>query len=144
MAMLIVLPSCGGGGSGGGGGGGTPNPVPHITSLSPSQVAAGSQIGTITINGSNFLSNSTVTLGGVAVSGYMPSSDQIVIYPSTSQLATVAQLPVVVTNPAPGGGPSSPMNFVVTTGTPTGNFSVTFTATSGPLTHSQNFTLVVQ
>jgi Pro-kumamolisin, activation domain/Bacterial Ig-like domain (group 3) len=144
IALLILLPSCGGGGNSGGGGGGTLNPVPHIISLNPSQVAAGSQIGIITVDGSNFLANSTVTLGGVAASGYMPSSNQIVIYPSTNQLATVAQLPVVVTNPAPGGGPSSPVNFVVTTGTPTGSFSVTFTASSGPLTHSQTFTMVVQ
>jgi hypothetical protein len=143
LATALLLPSCGGG-SNGGGGGGHNNPVPSITSLSPSQVAAGSQINSITVNGANFMSSSTVTLGGVAASGYMPSPNQIVIFPSTSQLATVAQLPVVVTNPGPGGGPSKPMNLVVTTGTPTGNFNITITAASGGLTHSTQLNLYVQ
>ena len=148
IALLILVPSCGGGssggGGGGGGGGGTPNPVPHVTSLSPAQVAAGSQINSLTINGTNFMGTATVTIGGVPATGYIQSSSQIVVFPSANQLGTVGQLPVVVTNPGPGGGPSSPINFVVTTGTPTGNFTVTYSASSGGLTHSQQFSLVVQ
>jgi Pro-kumamolisin, activation domain/Bacterial Ig-like domain (group 3) len=145
LAIALTLPSCGGGG-GGGVGVGQNNPVPSITSLSPAQVAAGSQINgqSVTVNGTNFMTNSAVTLGGVPVTAYANSATQIAFAPSTSQLATVAQLPVVVTNPAPGGGPSNAVNFVVTTGTPTGNFSITFTASSGGLTHSQTFQLVVQ
>lgn len=143
MAIMLMLPSCGGGG-GSGGGGGNNNPVPAISSLSPSKVAAGSQINNITINGSNFMNTSTITLGGVAPSGYIQSATQIVITPSTSQLATVAQLPVVVTNPGPGGGPSNSANFVVTTGTPTGNSTITVTGTAGGLTHSVQLSLIVQ
>jgi hypothetical protein len=90
------------------------------------------------------MSNSGVTVGGATVSGYMPSANQIVVFLSASQLATVGKIPVVVTNPPPGGGPSSPVNFVVTTGTPTGNFSVTVTANSGGLTHSTQISLIVQ
>jgi hypothetical protein len=144
LAIVLTLPSCGGGGSGVGV---VPNnPVPSITSLSPAQVAAGSQINgqSVTVNGTNFMTNSTVTLGGVPITAYTNSASQIAFAPSTSQLATVAQLPVVVTNPAPGGGPSNAVNFVVTTGTPTGYFNITFTASSGGLTHSNTFTLVVQ
>ena len=143
LAIMLTLPSCGGGSS-------PPpppphrNPVPSITSLSPSQVAAGSQVDNLTINGANFMSNSGVTLGGATMSGYMPTANQIVVSLSASQLATVAQIPVVVTNPPPGGGPSSPVNFVVTTGTPTGNFNITVTATSGGLAHSTQMYLIVQ
>jgi hypothetical protein len=148
LAIGLILPSCGGGsgGGGGGGGGGTQNPVPSITSLSPAQIAAGSQIngGYVTANGTNFMTNSAVTLGGVPVSAYTNSATQIAFAPSTIQLATVAQLPLVVTNPPPGGGSSNAVNFVVTTGTPTGSSSITFTASSGGLTHSQTFQLVVQ
>ena len=36
------------------------------------------------------------------------------------------------------------MNFVVTTGTPTGNFNVTITASSGGLTRTANLSLNVQ
>lgn len=145
LAIMLTLPSCGGGSS-------PPppppppppnNPVPSITSLSPSQVATGSQINTVTVNGTNFMSTSTLTLGGVVAGGYL-SSTQMFISPSTSQLATVAQLPVVVTNPTPGGGPSNAVNFVVTTGTPTGNFNITITATSGGLTRTTPLYLYVQ
>lgn len=148
LAICLTLPRCGGGssaGGGGGGGGGTNNPVPAITSLNPSQVAAGSQLSNgITINGTNFMNTSTVTMGGAQAFGNIQSSTQIVIYPSTDQLATVANLPVIVKNPAPGGGPSAPVNFVVTTGTPTGFFPITVNASSGPLAHSTVLYLYVQ
>jgi hypothetical protein len=75
---------------------------------------------------------------------YIAGSSQFVLYPAASQLAAVAQLPVVVTNPGPGGGPSNAMNFVVTTGTPTGSYYVTITATGGGFTHSQQLYLQVQ
>jgi len=143
LAIALMLPSCGGSSSGGGGGGGTPNPVPSITSISPSQVAAGSQVSNITVDGTNFMSTSTVTLGGSVCGAYM-SSTQILCSPSTNQLSTVAQLPVVVTNPTPGGRPSNSVNFVVTTGTPTGVFNITISAASGGLTHSTPFYLSVQ
>jgi hypothetical protein len=146
LAITLTFPSCGGGsgGGGGGGGGGQKNPVPSITSLSPAKVAAGSQIyPSITVNGTNFMSTSTVTLDGVVAGSYM-SPTQMLIYPTTSQLATVAQLPVVVTNPAPGGGASNAVNFVVTTGTPTGNFNITITASGGGFTHTATLYLYVQ
>ena len=143
VGITVMLPSCGGGNSGGGGGGGNSNPVPHITSLSPSQVAAGSQIfNGITVNGTNFMSTSTLKFGGVVAGAYI-SSTQMLISP-TNQLATVGQVPVIVTNPSPGGGPSNTVNFVVTTGTPTGNFSITINATSGGLTRSTQLYLSVQ
>jgi len=148
MATALILPSCGGGSSGSGaatgGGGGQKNPVPSITSLSPAQVAAGSQIYPgITINGTNFIGTSTVTLGGVATGWYV-SPTQMMTSPTTSQLATISQLPVVVTNPGPGGGASTPVNFVVTTGTPTGSFNVIITASGGGFTHNTTLYLHVQ
>jgi hypothetical protein len=117
--------------------------VPTITSLSPAQVAAGSQNTTVTVNGTNFMSTSTMTLGSAATGWYV-SSNQMAFSPSANQLTTVAQLPVVVTNPGPGGGPSNAVNFGVTTGTPTGNFNVTITATSGGLTRTTTLYLYVQ
>jgi hypothetical protein len=146
LAVGLVLPSCGGGsggGGGGGGGGGNNNPVPSITSISPSQVAAGSQLYNLTVNGSNFMSTSTVTLGGVNAGSWV-SSTQMYVYPSQAQLAATGQLPIVVTNPAPGGGVSNSANFVVTSGTPTGNFNLTITATGAGFTHSIPVYLQVQ
>jgi Pro-kumamolisin, activation domain/Bacterial Ig-like domain (group 3) len=141
--VFVVLPSCGGG-SGGGGGGGTPNPVPSISSLNPAQIAAGSQIQNLYVNGSNFLSSSTVTYNGTLHNSALQSNNQIQIALGPADVATTGQYPVVVTNPSPGGGASTPVNFAVVTGTPTGNFYVTLTATSGPITHSTTLSMNVQ
>jgi len=147
LATAFLLPSCGGGGSnggGGGGGGGNNNPVPHITSINPNQMAAGSQImTTVTVNGTNFMSTSTVTLGGAA-SGWYVSPTQMQFSPSANQVAATGQLPVVVTNPSPGGGASNAMDFVVTTGTPTGNFVLTVSATGAGFTHTATVYLGVR
>jgi hypothetical protein len=142
LAALIALPSCGG--SGGGGGGGLSNPMPSISSLSPTQIAAGSQIQSLYINGSNFLGSSTVTYNGTLHNSSLQSPTQIQIALGPGDVATTGQYPVVVTNPSPGGGSSTPMNFAVVTGTPTGVFSVAVTASSGPVTHSTTLSMNVQ
>ncbi|HET9306248.1 MAG TPA: Ig-like domain repeat protein [Candidatus Sulfotelmatobacter sp.] len=141
--LFLVLPSCGGG-SGGGGGGGTPNPVPSITSLSPTQVAAGSQIQSLSINGSNFMTSSTVTYNGTLHNSSLQSPTQIQVALGPGDVGTTGAYPVVVTNPSPGGGASAPVNFSVVTGTPTGNFNITLTATSGPITHTTTIGMYVQ
>jgi ABC-type phosphate transport system substrate-binding protein len=58
--VLLLLPSCGGGSN-------SPppqNPAPVIQSISPATIAAGTPGLTLTISGSNFLSNSTVSWNG--------------------------------------------------------------------------------
>jgi len=89
------------------------NPVPTVTSLSPSSVTAGAGAETLTINGTNFLSGSTVTYDRVAHAATFVSSTQLTISLSTSDQATAGSYPVVVTNPSPGGGPSNAVNFTV-------------------------------
>jgi subtilase family serine protease len=140
-ASIFLLPSCGGGGSGGGA---PPNPVPAISSLNPTQVAAGSQIENLYINGTNFLSSSTVTYNGTLHNSSLQSPSQIQIALGPSDVANACQCAVVVTNPSPGGGSSSPVNFGVVSGTPTGNFDVTVTASSGPISHTMTLPVTVQ
>jgi len=140
--LLTLLPSCGGGG--GGGGGGSSNPVPSISSLSPARVAAGSQVQSLYINGSNFMDSSTVTYNGVLHNSSLQSSTQLQIAFNSDDLTNTGQYPVVVTNPPPGGGASSPVNFSVVTGTPTGVFYATFSATAGPITHTTTLPITVQ
>jgi hypothetical protein len=140
--LFVVLPSCGGGS--GGGGGGTPNPVPSITSLSPTQVAAGSQIQSLYVNGSNFMTSSTVTYNGTLHNSSLQSPTQIQVALGPDDVATTGPHAVVVSNPSPGGGPSTPVNFNVVTGTPTGVFYLTLTATSGPITHTTTMIMYVQ
>jgi subtilase family serine protease len=143
LALFITLPSCGGGGSGGGGGV-TNNPVPAISSLSPTQLAAGSAGQSLTINGSGFIGTSSVTFNGSPRTVSFINASQLSIPLTTADVASTGNFPVVVSNPAPGGGPSGSVNFDVVTGTPTGNFTVTVTASSGALTHTTSFTLQVQ
>jgi len=143
LAVLIVLPGCGGGG-GSGGSGVPPNPVPMISLLSPAQVAAGSQIENLYINGSNFTSSSSVTFNGTLRNSSLQSTTQLQIPIIASDVATKGKYPVVVTNPSPGGGSSAPVSFGVVSGTPTGVFSFTMAATVGPITHNATLNMVVQ
>ena len=141
LCLVILIPSCGGGN--GGGGGNNNNPVPAITSLTPSQMAAGSTGQMLGVVGTGFISSSTVTYNGVSHPATL-NNTYLWLSLSTSDVATTGTFPIVVTNPAPGGGSSSPMNFTVTTGTPAGNFQIGVTGTSGNLTHTTSLTLTVQ
>ncbi len=112
LAVMAVV-GCGGGG----GGTITPpannNPVPSITSLSPPSALVGAAAGTLAINGSNFMSSSTVTYNGVGHTATYVSASQLTISLTTGDQATAGNFPVVVTNPAPGGGASNSVNFAV-------------------------------
>ena len=90
------------------------NPVPAISSLSPSSAKAGSAAQVLTITGTGFISTSTGTFNGVAHAATFVSSTQLTIMLTASDQATAGSYPVVVTNPAPGGGPSNALNFTVT------------------------------
>ena len=141
VGLLVVLPSCGGGSGSSGGGS---NPLPAITSLSPAKAAAGSQVQNLYVNGTNFLSTSTVTYNGVLHNSSLQNSTQIQIALAPNDVAATGSYPVVVTNPSPGGGSSPPMNFSVVTGTPTGYFTANMNATIGPITHSAQLSIQIQ
>jgi len=138
--MIATLLSCGGSS----GQQISNNPVPTITSVSPTQQAAGSQPIVLTINGTGFMGGSTVAYNGVSHVASFTNSSQGTITLSTTDLAALGTYPVVVSNPAPGGGASNAVNFGVVTGTPTGSFTVTVGASSGSLAHTTTFTLTIQ
>lgn len=139
LALFVILPSCSSGG-----GGVTNNPIPSITSLSPTEQAAGSASQSLTVNGSGFLSNSTVTYNGVAHTATFSNASTLQIALASNDLATAGSFPVVVSNPTPGGGNSGPVSFNVVSGTPTGSYAVSVGASSGSLSHTAGFTLTVQ
>lgn len=93
--------------------GASTNPVPSISSLSPASLTVGSAAQTLTINGANFLATSTVTYSGTAHTATYISARQLTIPLTASDLYTLGSYQVVVANPAPGGGPSSPASFQV-------------------------------
>ena len=89
------------------------NPTPAISTLSPTSVTAGGSARPLRIDGTNFVSTSTVTYNGVVQISTFVNSTQLQIILSTPDQATAGTYPVVVTNPAPGGGASNAVNFTV-------------------------------
>ncbi len=89
------------------------NSVPVVTSLSPSSVIAGAGATTVTINGSGFISSSSVQWGTAVHASTPVSGTQIQVALSASEVATAGSATVTVTNPAPGGGTSTSSTFTV-------------------------------
>jgi len=76
----------------------------------------GSAITTLQINGTGYISSSTVTFNGASHKATMVSSSQLTIQLSTSDLGVIGDFVVGVTNPSPGGGTvstSGKTNFAV-------------------------------
>jgi hypothetical protein len=89
------------------------NPVPTITNLSPASKVQGSSGFTLTINGTNFSTLTTASFGGSAKTVTFVGSTQITIPILAGDVATSGTIPVIVTNPAPGGGSTPASNFIV-------------------------------
>jgi hypothetical protein len=87
------------------------NPAPSITGLSPASVTVGAAAQTLTVNGTNFLSTSTVSFNGAVHTTTFVNGTQLTISLSAAEQTTVGSYPVVVTNPAPGGGTSNAFSF---------------------------------
>jgi sugar lactone lactonase YvrE len=104
---LFVVSGCGSGGASSGTPAPNGNPAPAITSLSPVSVMVGLSTQSLTINGSNFISTTTVTFNGTARAVTLVNSAQLMITLSAIDLATAGTYQVVVTNPSPGGGTAS-------------------------------------
>jgi len=120
----------------------TTNPVPAITSLSPTGVAAGSGGFTLTVNGTNFIASSVVNFNGSARVTAFVSATQLTAAIPVTDVASVGTPSVTVTNPTPGGGTSNAVNFSITAGNnpvPT----ITSLLPSGAMAGSGALTLVV-
>jgi uncharacterized protein (TIGR03437 family) len=89
------------------------NPIPSITSLSPTSATAGSAPLPLTISGKYLLSNSVVTFKGTSHQAALTSTGDLTITLSVTDLATPGTFGIVVTNPTPGGGASNAVNFTV-------------------------------
>ncbi len=90
------------------------NPVPALTSLSPSSVKRGGPAFTLTVNGSNFIAASVVQWNGAARPTTFINGGQLQAAIPASDIAAVGTAQVTVVNPAPGGGISNTLNFQIT------------------------------
>ncbi len=91
-------------------------PAPTLTSISPTNVIAGSGGLTLTVTGADFVnneSNSVVHWNGNPLTTTWVSLTQMTAAVPAADTATAGIFPVTVFTPTPGGGTSSPQSFTV-------------------------------
>lgn len=89
------------------------NPTPATTSISPSAVSAGSAATSLTINGSQFVTSSTISFNGISLTTAYGSATQLTATIPADLLSSAGTFPVTVINPGPGGGTANPQTFTV-------------------------------
>ena len=89
------------------------NPVPQESSLTPSSAAPGSGALTLNVTGANFNASSSVLINGTALPTTCLSPTLLQATLPANDLAQGSTLNVAVSNPAPGGGITSPLPFTV-------------------------------
>jgi hypothetical protein len=89
------------------------NPAPAITTISPNSANAGAAAFTLTVNGSNFISGSTVRWNGNTLSTSFVSSTQLTATVPAANVATAGRASVTVFTPTPGGGTSTAASFTI-------------------------------
>jgi PKD repeat protein len=92
----------------------TSNPVPKITSLTPSSVTVGSPDLILSISGSNFLSSSVIRWNGMDRTTTYQDSTTLTALILSSYLINQGTSTVTVYNPSPGGGTSNAISFSIT------------------------------
>jgi trimeric autotransporter adhesin len=121
LGAAALLNGCGGGNSGSGASAGdsTTSPTPAVSSISPTTMTAGSAALTLTVSGSGFLNTSVVKVGTTAEPTTYISATQLSATVPATQLASGAQLAVVVVNGSVSSGSGSPVNLEVDNPAPT-------------------------
>jgi hypothetical protein len=107
ICSLCLLGGCGGGGSSGP----QTNPAPTIATINPTSATRGGPSFTLTVNGSNLVSTSTVQWNGKSHATNFVSSTQLTAQISSDDISVAGTDSVTVSNPAPGGGTSNSVSF---------------------------------
>jgi photosystem II stability/assembly factor-like uncharacterized protein len=89
------------------------NPVPTISNINPSSIIEGSPTFTITVNGSQFDSSSTIKWGDQTLTTTFVNSTQLTAEVPESYLTNANVFDVTVYNPPLGGGNSNKKAFIV-------------------------------
>jgi hypothetical protein len=89
------------------------NPVPAISSISPSSAIVGDPALTLTVNGTNFVAGSAVQWNGTSRTTTFVNETQLTAQITAADLLSVGTASVTVLNPAPGGGASGGVSFSI-------------------------------
>ncbi|HZS03747.1 MAG TPA: hypothetical protein VFD58_02650 [Blastocatellia bacterium] len=117
------------------------NPAPALTALSPSIVPAGAGTFTLTVTGSGFISTSVIRWNGANRRTTFVSETQLTTSIPASLVTIAGTASVTVSNPAPGGGVSNGLNFVISENNPPPVLS--FLDPESAIAGSGDFTLTV-
>ena len=112
LLRAMNLLGCGGGSSSRGSTG-PPNPAPAIDAISPNSSQQGGPSFTLSVVGSNFISDSSVQWNGSNLPTTFVSNALLTAAVPASAIAAPGPDAVTVVNPAPGGGASAMLNFAV-------------------------------
>jgi hypothetical protein len=96
-----------------------PNPMPAITSLSPSSATAGRPGLTLSVSGDNFINGSVVRWNGSDRATTFVRSSLLSAEITEADLSAPGAVNITVFNPAPGGGLSNVASFRITDPVPT-------------------------
>src|SRR5713226_5478309 len=89
-------------------------PIPAITTISPNSAESGGAAFTLTVNGSNFVTGSSVRWNGSDRPTAFISASQVSAQFPASDIAVAGTAAITVFNPAPGGGASNSLTFTIT------------------------------
>jgi carboxymethylenebutenolidase len=95
------------------------NPVSRITTLSPSQVSAGGEAFTLTVNGSDFATGSVVQWNDSPRPTTFVSGTRLTAPVAASDISTAGSVAITVATPAPGGEISNAVSFTIAAEAPT-------------------------
>ena len=96
----------------------TANPAPTLSGLSPPQTLFGSPAFTLTVNGTNFVSNSVVRWQGSDRATTFVNSTQLTAAIAASDVVSAGTTSLTVFNPEPGGGVSNALSFTINSANP--------------------------
>lgn len=89
------------------------NPLPAITTLAPANITAGAASTVITLTGTSFVSDSTVTWNSVVRTTSFVSATELIAVIPAADLTTSGTATLTVVNPGPGGGTSNSATFTI-------------------------------
>lgn len=138
-ASVTVFNPAPGGGTSGGQTFTINNPVPTTTSITPSSVTAGGSAFTLTVNGTNFNTQSVVRFNGSNRTTTFVSATQLQASITAADIATAGTASITVFNPSPGGGTSGGQTLTINNPAPTTTSISPTSATAG----GSAFTLTV-
>ena len=118
------------------------NPLPSLTSLSPTSATAGSATFTLTANGTNFINTSVINWNGTALTTTYVNNTQLTASVPAANITATGTAAVTVFNPLPGGGTSNSLTFTINSTNPVPSLTSilpnTATAGSGSFTMLAN------